>query len=1438
MAQPMQVDKETLKEHLIPIDDFVPAKSPTEKNDRVVPSSDFGKIKEGTTESLKKCPVAHRFVVDAAPGAATQKFAPVCTKVDETGCCTVNSSNELFSLQSSLNRDRPIKMKELQYTEIKGKEGSNVQTYVMENMKSSLKTFFDDYVKTNDIAKKILSKSGESGRHCSLIKNFDEQKSPNQLINFMTNTDGVLFPWQYIAIEHIRACLLIPLKPIPYVVSHSILIYHGPGAGKSTIIAQTLKNHCAKETTSLYIPLIIATKSAKEFNSETVAHLPGTTKDDLDEKQGGMLKMKRIGSLKTYIIGSANKTSHAVITDGSTLEETEQQLTLLQVRIKEFMSAGIETLMENKVQGFLLIIDEIQNFTSSQERFVHLRELINTLQDFCKDNRLAYRAVLLSGTPASNKHEMERLKNICSAITRLSKPTVAQQIEPYPISASVSFLDDVPSSLLAEAKVVRHPDAINFPKGFYEKNNPAYLLEEYFENFIKKVIEIQTDSENQTRQIIFLPKQKTEHSNENKHFLSDEENVRKFRASLEKVQTVTTKNMSGPIIVNARVFMSDLETKTNDIIFGFGVQLKDGGEAKLFKGLTLESFGQITDVKHSVNPVGTMKGADPIDVIIGDERLTGIDFYGVTDIHFLGTPDSYTEYKQNRYRGLRICSHFPGSSVNIHHWGFVEPPPSTDPLLDFTNDYGVDLGFYKSKKTDKPARVVKTNVPEDLRQTSLRSLRQRMEFPEQFSPGYSLKTEEDIKSYIQRMFLPTKNVFTIIRDYEKTNQRQRTSVTTTTEAIRLQVRHQILSKLFGFDTNISTGTTEYLREFNEYNMDTSGTCTIVSLLEAVTELETEVSAGKHELELENIKDSINDARRTISSKFAKKTLFLKKGKLEYVERVPKSDSQADIRDFGSLVFELGALKFDDSSFKNRKIINEASSESAPGKATKLEVIKLRESIIKALNEKGTTDHVLSRLVLDGWSIDSIRRDLVEILGKIPTGNKEKVLDKFATNLEGVVNHYDTFTKIKASQPPTRNTIPTFIEYPTIDEEAHFGGIFKKLVLYEKRDYLRYVAKALDGALTDLRKTVDAKLTTKMNESKDSRQVPVDVTIEAQMDFVENNSTLSCFLVSCMFVPLTQKGFERLGKRGENINATVVLEYANGAYANDLMPVTFQYPFARANEFSDCITVFALLWCEWHARKNGAEPLLPLTTRLAKDGPFLGSYQLTQCNQSHEEELKRFTASLLVERIQELTLGRAYVWADVQELVGILQTPVSDKVTGYGISEKQAILEAVPNLYFIIGILDVFKTPLFVYNAKDIMDVGTNSPDKVSAMFCFGDQISGTNELSENYDEVVNLITASGNEPDEFPNITYNPQGGGIEIRNFGVALDRLTKRLSARGNPPKSPVVSGDSTIGSNSDQNQTEQVPVHTEPVPSPSKSNPPLTLPGVIWSFLKRKS
>ncbi|KAK3249314.1 hypothetical protein CYMTET_41259 [Cymbomonas tetramitiformis] len=210
-----------------------------------------------------------------------------------------------------------------------------------------------------------------------------------------------------------------------------------------------------------------------------------------------------------------------------------------------------------------------------------------------------------------------------------------------------------------------------------------------------------------------------------------------------------------------------------------------------YNDILLQMFGRIKDIESDVNVDRPNVDLTRLQMLITSVCTTGADFVGVSDVYFVGTPLTRTEFEQNKYRAIRMCSHALSDmqkGVEIHTVDFdvQDEFPSVDEFIEDTNflffmnrciDSEIRGGSIQSRYSlamDVPAtfgKSLKAYDKGDLQSDAILKLQSRRVLQiqgdtDRYAPQFVIDDEQDLRNFFKYTLIPSSSVIEFVKKYE------------------------------------------------------------------------------------------------------------------------------------------------------------------------------------------------------------------------------------------------------------------------------------------------------------------------------------------------------------------------------------------------------------------------------------------------------------------------------------------------------------------------------------------------------------------------------------------------------------------------------------------------------------------------------------------------
>ncbi|KAK3242551.1 hypothetical protein CYMTET_47710 [Cymbomonas tetramitiformis] len=579
------------------------------------------------------------------------------------------------------------------------------------------------------------------------------------------------------------------------------------GSGKSDVVFNILRLVCPGENTG-----------SSAFGHRAFITSEKTQEDFLDTFQS-MIKLRSTGKYKSgnakYYDGKLYKqngqgsdpgfmvdSSYARLTVSSTAEDVKTALSQFYQEAKR--RVDLRKSETAKWETLVFIFDEAHMYSECPQKMGALHTFINQL--YLLEGPLNAVFVFLSGTLLSDRKGCDAWKTYLQKLStqsdRVKHDFVVSYLNELPVTLRPKYeikrfefdsdVHGVPTSppddtmtldsCLAYLKVVMK----HILKTRSLKGNGKYLL---FLPQIPRIAEsgevlgwydllsdranADSDVRRKIKQIALdLNEEEQKGGRSGRYHLLDDENM----------ETALTKDHEDRIqnIIDS----SGGDARTTH----FGIAKADDAS---HNNILLRMFGRVKDIESDVNVDRLEDELNRLQLLITSVCTTGADFVGVSDVYFVGKPKDNSEFKQNMYRAIRMCSHALSDmrkGVKIHTVGFDEDD-------DVCNDAHVraDLDIFMERCVDAvrgpddsimSQYTLETSTPtpfgkslrayeripvadKEIRNLQMRRTLQIQGYTEQHAPQFIMDSKEDIKTFLRYTLIPSPAVIRFVRQYGK-----------------------------------------------------------------------------------------------------------------------------------------------------------------------------------------------------------------------------------------------------------------------------------------------------------------------------------------------------------------------------------------------------------------------------------------------------------------------------------------------------------------------------------------------------------------------------------------------------------------------------------------------------------------------------------------------
>ncbi|KAK3266729.1 hypothetical protein CYMTET_24674 [Cymbomonas tetramitiformis] len=224
----------------------------------------------------------------------------------------------------------------------------------------------------------------------------------------------------------------------------------------------------------------------------------------------------------------------------------------------------------------------------------------------------------------------------------------------------------------------------------------------------------------------------------------------------------------------------------------YGIAKPDDSE---YNDVLMRRFGRVKDAESDVNIDKLESDIEHLQLLITTTCTTGADFLGVSHVYFVGTPVNKTEFRQNMYRAIRMCSHpLPNmqAGVKICTIGFNQTHEVCQNTIDrsdlvhrkfMANCIDAELDEHTGKVTSlytvnaqtMPSVGEPLSTYEEYDKTFCSDVAELQDNrilkirgdPYRYAPQFVVDDEETLSNFLRYTILPSPSVIRFVKDYKQ-----------------------------------------------------------------------------------------------------------------------------------------------------------------------------------------------------------------------------------------------------------------------------------------------------------------------------------------------------------------------------------------------------------------------------------------------------------------------------------------------------------------------------------------------------------------------------------------------------------------------------------------------------------------------------------------------
>ncbi|KAK3232608.1 hypothetical protein CYMTET_57066 [Cymbomonas tetramitiformis] len=704
----------------------------------------------------------------------------------------------------------------------------------IEASRERFKAYLEGISNTDHGMRTILSTDGSQGcSACGFIRNLDqhmhgEATSTTKHIDFFHRRTDLPLPWQRFASQYtldMANGMHTEYGNQSVHKFHTFFVQHLMGSGKSDVLFNIVRLLCPKgeEGRPIHRVYIVSEKTQKDFFDTfatmiDVRHNTGTYNSPFVKY--AKLENNR-WQYKGYVGSDPAlrvEDSYAQISPNSTVATIDTDLNRFYEHAKQKIDARSVS-EDTRYESLVFVFDEAHMFTATENHMKALTNFAKNLKDLgvggeeppvTKPMNVIF--VMLSGTLLTDSASREKWNNYLTVTERMygkANNTFA-----------VSYLDELPLTLRPKYEFSSLP-TWNGVRNTYKRitnmvtQKPQYVsthtqttydavLAACMQNLEKLLRWIVRNHERgqSHKYLLFLPTIKNK-TNE----LVDPLRHEPTRSRITRMFVDVQRLENDPdrwITSESRIVYDDRMQRVIDknphVCYG----IAKPGDSE-YNDVLMRRFGRVKDAESDVNIDKLESDIAHLQLLITTTCTTGADFLGVSHVYFVGTPANKTEFRQNMYRAIRMCSHpLPNmqAGVKICTIGFNQTHEVCQNTIDrsdlvhrkfMANCIDAELDEHTGKVTSlytvnaqtmpyagNPLSVYeeydKTFCSDVAELQDNRILKIRGD-PYKYAPQFVVDNGETLRNFLRYTILPSPSVIRFVRDYEQaSNVKQKMAV--------------------------------------------------------------------------------------------------------------------------------------------------------------------------------------------------------------------------------------------------------------------------------------------------------------------------------------------------------------------------------------------------------------------------------------------------------------------------------------------------------------------------------------------------------------------------------------------------------------------------------------------------------------------------------------
>ncbi|KAK3280710.1 hypothetical protein CYMTET_11464 [Cymbomonas tetramitiformis] len=696
-------------------------------------------------------------------------------------------------------------------------------------LRHTFRNYLKAVVESDFVMGQILSTRDASGcSACSFIRNIDDDvndeqhgETPIRTIDFFQRRSDMPLPWQRFASQYTLDVADDMRENYGHVKEHNLhtfFVQHLMGSGKSDVVFNILRlltnsHHRVFMTSEKdQIDFLDTFKGMINLRASGNYKAPNAKHIGADNK----LRQNRQGSDPTFMVDE----SYARLTIASADEEVQASLDKFFTQASAKVEDRTDDLPDRRWETLVFVFDEAHMFATSAKKMKHLTDMITKLVKM--ENRMNAIFVMLSGTLFTETSLCKSWKEYRTVVDAL--PNSKHEF-------AVSYLNELPVTLrptytfkylgppsvnwpafLSFGATVQAPDGVDQITATHTKTDPVDRMKACLQNLKWVIKKIRSEYDMKKKYLLFMPQIKIEVDGKMQSFdpLGEGIFINQTRYDLranmlsQLSEEETSDNIELAILPNEdggklsmmhdsdRRMLGSIDSKSEIARKRMCCGIAKAGVPS-YNDTLIQMFGRVKDAESDVNIDYPSHDITQLQLLITSSCTTGADFMGVSEVYFVGTPASSTEFQQNMYRAIRMCSHaLPHlkEGVRVYGVGFSEShevcqEAKVDDSLREIMGRCIDSEI--DKKSDKI--VSRYTLETDTPTTFGKSLRSYERFNKvhdkkiialqerrilqirgdaiKYAPQFVMDSEEDVEHFTKYTIIPSPSVVSFVKRYEE-----------------------------------------------------------------------------------------------------------------------------------------------------------------------------------------------------------------------------------------------------------------------------------------------------------------------------------------------------------------------------------------------------------------------------------------------------------------------------------------------------------------------------------------------------------------------------------------------------------------------------------------------------------------------------------------------